>query len=118
MYSFYSKFISDVYRIYSNGIFKRLITYFRNGENMKNKQKLELVYPCEWIYKIIGNDSKAMEHAVSSIITTKMFTLTESNESRNGKYCSLNLTLIVENEEERQGYYKNLGMHKDIRMVL
>jgi putative lipoic acid-binding regulatory protein len=44
--------------------------------------------------------------------------ISHSNTSRGGKYISLNLDLLVHNEEDRQFIYEALKAHQHIKMVL
>lgn len=81
-------------------------------------QKLEISYPCEWAYTIIGKDRLLMREAVNSIIQPNTFELTESHQSSAGKYISLKVKLVVFSEEERVKYFKKLGSHQYIKMVL
>lgn len=81
-------------------------------------QKLELEYPCSWKYKIVGAERKMLEAAVHSVILERAHTLEHSNTSKTGKYVSLNLDLIVQNEDERTFLYEALKAHQDIKMVL
>lgn len=85
---------------------------------MQNNKKVEIQYPCEWIYKIIGSDLKQLKDAVCSIIHPKKFSIEESRKSQTCKYLSLNVKVIVLNDQERTTYYTNLGKHKDIKLVL
>lgn len=80
--------------------------------------KLELEYPCEWRYKIVGGDKGLMIEAVCEIIPNKGHKIEHSNQSRSGKYTSLNLDLIVHNEDERNFIYEALKAHQHIKMVL
>ncbi len=84
------------------------------GEN----RKLELEYPCSWKYKIIGAERKKLEEAIHSVILERAHTLKHSNASKTGKYVSLNLDLIVQNEDERTFLFEALKAHQDIKMVL
>jgi len=81
-------------------------------------QKLELDYPCSWKYKIIGEERKKLEEAVHSVILERVHTLKHSNASKTGKYVSMNLDLIVQNEDERTFIYEALKAHQHIKMVL
>ncbi len=85
---------------------------------MQNNKKIQIQYPCEWIYKVIGSDLKQLKDAVFSIIHPKKFSIEESRESQTGKYLSLNVKVIVSNEQERTTYYANLGKNKHIKIVL
>ena len=81
-------------------------------------QKLELDYPCSWKYKIIGEERKKLEEAVHSVILERAHTLKHSKASKTGKYISMNLDLIVQNEDERTFIYEALKAHQHIKMVL
>lgn len=81
-------------------------------------QKLELEYPCDWRYKVIGEERAKLEAAIHSVILEREHKLAHSNASRSGKYVSLNLDLLVQNEEERQFIYEALKAHQDVKMVL
>ena len=81
-------------------------------------QKLELVYPTDWRYKIVGAERKALEQAVKDVILEREHTLGHSNTSKTGKYVSMNLDLLVHNEDERQFIYEALKAHQHIKMVL
>lgn len=85
------------------------------GEDMP---KLELEYPCSWKYKIVGEERRKLEEAIRSVILERVHTLEHSNSSRTGKYISLNLDLIVQNEDERTFIFEALKAHQDIKMVL
>jgi putative lipoic acid-binding regulatory protein len=81
-------------------------------------QKLELDYPCSWKYKIIGEERRKLEEAVHSVILERAHTLKHSKASKTGKYVSMNLDLIVQNEDERTFIYEALKAHQHIKMVL
>ncbi len=80
--------------------------------------KLELDYPCQWRYKIVGEKKERMIEAVCDVISEKEHTINDSNKSKNGKYTSLNLDLLVHNEDERNFIYEALKAHQHIKMVL
>ena len=82
------------------------------------KEKLELEYPCKWCYKVIGSDKESLQNAVSDVIDKREHTLSHSNNSKNGKYVSMNLDMLVHNEDDRQAIYEELKKHDDIKMVL
>ena len=81
-------------------------------------QKLELEYPCSWKYKVVGAERKALEAAIHSVILERAHTLEHSKASKTGKYISLNLDLIVHNEDDRTFIYEALKAHDDVKMVL
>lgn len=81
-------------------------------------QKLELTYPCDWRYKIVGEEREKLERAIREVIIERTHTLAHSNTSRTGKYVSLNLDLLVHNEDDRQFIFEALKAHPDVKMVL
>ena len=85
--------------------------------NDSNK-KVELEYPCSWCYKVIASERKALEQAVRDVIDERTHTLSHSNNSKTGKYTSMNLELLVHNEDDRTFIYEALKKHQDIKMVL
>ena len=83
-----------------------------------NDQKPIIDYPCQWIYTVIGMEQGLMHQAVAEIVTDTDYSLTLSNTSRTGKYCSLKLEMIVSSEGERNRIYQSLQNHRAIKMVL
>jgi len=82
------------------------------------EQKLELIYPTDWRYKIVGAEREKLEQAVQDVIDERVHTLQHSNKSKTGKYVSMNLDLLVHNEDDRQFIYEALKAHQHIKMVL
>jgi uncharacterized protein len=83
-----------------------------------NQPKLELDYPCQWRYKIVGEKKERIIEAVCEIISEKEHKIEHSNHSKTGKYISMNLDLLVHNEDERNFIYEALKAHQHIKMVL
>jgi len=93
--------------------------------------KLELTYPCSWAYKLIAGEKEALEKAIHDVIlereqkvngeareTALGYKLTHSKNSKGGKYISMNLELLVHNEDDRNFIYEALKAHQNIKMVL
>ncbi|GAB4344502.1 MAG: hypothetical protein Kow0089_21080 [Desulfobulbaceae bacterium] len=74
-------------------------------------------YPCSWQYRIIGESVSEMERIVAGLVHEE-YTLTRSNVSRNGRYVSLSLELVVESEARRLELYRLLGAESQIKVVL
>lgn len=98
-----------------------------NGNKINNLQtveeavagkKLELEYPCNWCYKVVGEEREKLEQAIKDVVLEREHTIAHSNTSRSGKYISLNLDLLVHNEDDRQFIYEALKAHQHIKMVL
>lgn len=82
------------------------------------KEKLELEYPCSWSYKLIGHEKEAIQKAIHEVILEREHSLTHSNNSKTGKYVSMNLDIVIQNEDERNFIYEALKAHQHIKMVL
>lgn len=82
------------------------------------KKKIELQYPCNWCYKVIATEREALQKAVKEVIDERIHSLSDSNSSKTGKYTSMNLELLVHNEEDRTFIYEALKQHQNIKMVL
>ncbi len=83
-----------------------------------SSQKLELTYPCSWSYKLIGHEKEAIQKAIHEVILEREHKLNHSNVSKTSKYISMNLDLLVHNEDDRNFIYEALKNHQNIKMVL
>lgn len=81
-------------------------------------EKLELSYPCSWCYKLIANDTESLISAIKDVLDEREHKLTHSNSSKTGKYLSMNLDMLVHNEDDRNFIYQSFKSHKNIKMVL
>jgi putative lipoic acid-binding regulatory protein len=82
------------------------------------EQKLELEYPCSWSYKLIASEVEALKQAIVDVISEREHKLTHSKNSKGGKYVSMNLDMLVHNEDDRNFIYEALKAHQHIKMVL
>ena len=83
-----------------------------------NKQKLKLDYPCNWCYKVIGREREVLKKAIHEVILEREHEINDSKQSATGKYVSLNLDLLVHNEDDRNFIYEALKAHQNVKMVL
>ncbi|MDA7818091.1 DUF493 domain-containing protein [Sulfurimonas sp.] len=81
-------------------------------------EKLELSYPCNWSYKLIALDKETLHQAVIDVIDEREHKITHSKNSKGGKYVSMNLDMLVHNEDDRNFIYEALKRHSNIKMVL
>ncbi|MDD2653230.1 MAG: DUF493 domain-containing protein [Sulfurimonas sp.] len=81
-------------------------------------EKLELTYPCSWSYKLIASEVEALKQAIRDVISEREHKLTHSKNSKGGKYISMNLDMLVHNEDDRNFIYEALKAHQHIKMVL
>ena len=81
-------------------------------------RKVEIDYPCEWKYKVIGEECDKIENAVKSVMQERPHTCRPSRVSQKGRYHSYEVKTVVHNEEERTELFRQLKKHDDLKMVL
>ena len=77
----------------------------------------KMAYPCTWHYRIIGN-SKEELHLAALEILDKEFISTPAKESKGGKYHSINIEVIVENQDERDAIFAKFYHDSRVKFVL
>jgi putative lipoic acid-binding regulatory protein len=82
------------------------------------KKKVQLEYPCHWVYKIIGPNENQMRSAVAEIICDRTYKISLSHSSEKAKYQCLNIELSVESESHRMALYEALKTNPSIKVVL
>ena len=87
-------------------------------ENKGKMCKLQLNYPCRWLYKVIGSDREKLHEALLEIVRDESCCISYSNSSSTGKYHCLNLEVTVQSEEERNSIYRAIKAHPRIKIVL
>jgi putative lipoic acid-binding regulatory protein len=85
---------------------------------MLDNKKLELEYPCHWEYKVIINIESCIETIVKNVIKDKEFVFRKSHASKNNKYQTYNVKLLVHNEEERTEIFYLLKKDENVKIVL
>ncbi len=83
-----------------------------------DSQKLEIEYPCEWSYTVIGKDQERLQLAVAIAVGGEEHDLELSHRSSKGQYVSLKLRMQVRDESHRRELFQRLGDHEDVRFVL
>ena len=78
----------------------------------------KIEYPCKWDYCIIGEDETSLRQAVSEVLKSAQYGLSLSKTSKGGKYVSLELTTMVNNEEARNKIYASLRAHHSVKIVM
>lgn len=88
-------------------------------ENISDiKQKVQIDYPSNWQYKVVTGHEDHTKEAVLDVINERLHTLTHSKSSKGGKYISMNLELLVQNEDDRNFIFEALKAHHLVKMVL
>jgi putative lipoic acid-binding regulatory protein len=80
--------------------------------------KLQLTYPCEWAFVLIGANEEELRSAIENVVADKSHTVTLSHSSTNRKYVSLKVLVVVRDDDERTNIYHALQNHPAIRLVL
>jgi putative lipoic acid-binding regulatory protein len=83
-----------------------------------SKEKLELDYPCNWVYKLVVLETVSIKTTVKEVVSEREHTIKESKVSKKGKFKSYVLELLVHNEDDRKELYRILGEHNNIKMVI
>lgn len=81
-------------------------------------EKPEIDYPCNWIYKVIGEDQEILKEVIITACAPANVDISYSHSSSKGKYHSLNASLEVEDEKQRLQIYDLLKNHPAIKVVL
>jgi putative lipoic acid-binding regulatory protein len=84
----------------------------------KSGCKPEIDYPCQWQFRLIGEDRAAMNQAISTWISASSYTVCDANVSSGGRFLSLSLEVTVNDDAERLHIYQLLAGDPAIRMVL
>lgn len=82
------------------------------------KEKPSIQYPCSWSYKVIGLDEDALRGAIRTIVGHDNLLITRSHTSSGGKYRSLNVELVLEDDETRLKYYQHFKNHAAVKVVM
>jgi len=82
------------------------------------KHNLKLTYPCTWDYKLIGASESRLRRAVAQVMGPVRHSVSLSNTSRTGKYCSLKVELTVRNQQQQMQLFQAFKAHEDVILVL
>jgi putative lipoic acid-binding regulatory protein len=79
--------------------------------------KPEIEYPCDWDYRLIGRSEEVLLAAIACIAPAD-HKVAQGQQSKQGSYISLSLTVKVANEKQRLQIFGALKAHVDILFVL
>lgn len=80
--------------------------------------KLTMVYPCSWVFKVIGADPTALRGAAAEVFGDTPCAISLSNSSRTGRYHCLDLEVTVTDEATRNTFHHKLKRHAAVKLVL
>ncbi len=87
-----------------------------SSENLD--KELGLTYPTNWEYKLITDTTDDLKNSIKELLGSRNYKLTFSKKSKNGKYDSYILSLIVHSDEDRKGIYESLKKDKNIKIII
>ena len=85
-----------------------------NGQENKG----EVTYPCPWAYRVIGRGREELRQAAETALAGREGLIYHVNRSREGKYHSLHVELVVADELDRDLVFQRLRCHPAVVMVL
>ena len=87
---------------------------------MANESLME--FPCSFPIKMMGYDTPSFRRTVRDIVETHMGPLDDdliqSAVSRNGRFVSVTITVLAQNQEQLDAIYRDATAHVDVLMAL
>ncbi len=83
-----------------------------------NSQELKLDYPCNWQYKAIVHADVCIKTATQEILLEREHKIEASKNSKEGKYSSYTLTVLVHSDDDRKMLFECLRKVESIKYVL
>lgn len=84
-------------------------------QTLEGKPKID--YPTMWEYRVIGRDEKKLNEVIAEIFGQNC-ELLEGKSSSGGKFVSLIVRAMVENQEQRDRFFALLKQNPEVNMVL
>ncbi len=84
----------------------------------EKKEKPDIIYPCLWAYKVIGEDCTLLKEILVKACAPHQPKISHSQTSSKGKYHSLQAELTVPSEEVRLAIYQRLQAEPAVKIVL
>jgi putative lipoic acid-binding regulatory protein len=81
-------------------------------------KELGLNYPCNWEYKLITDSSDDLKSSIKELLGNRNYKLVFSKKSKNGKYDSYILSLLVHSDKDRKNIYESLKKDKNIKIII
>ena len=85
---------------------------------MRDKTGPEIEYPTRWGYRIVGTNEADIRAHVLELLADVEHELVFARQSRGGRYISLHLNLVVEDEAQRLAIFEHLAKHEAVRFVV
>ena len=95
-------------------IMKRLLKSMQS----KSDEKVDISYPTKWQYKVIGNGEESIKDSIDKLLIDREYKIEKSNVSKSGKYISLNLDVLVYDDDDRVSIFNFLKDIDRVKMIL
>ena len=82
------------------------------------KTEAEIDYPTSWEYRIVTSSEDVVRTHVLELLGDVEHTLVLGRRSSGGRYVSLHLTLVVQDEAQRLSIFEQLATHEAVRFVV
>ena len=88
------------------------------GVSTRDQNKPDIDYPTPWGYRIVGTSEDEIRAHVLELLADVEHELVFARQSSGGRYVSLHLRLVVQDEAQRLAIYEHLVRHAAIRFVV
>jgi len=89
---------------------------------MRDEKAPKIEFPCDYAIKVIGNAAPDFREFVLVVVERHAPGLDVStvtvNDSRNGRFCSVRLTMVATGEPQLQALFNELKASGRVHMVL
>ncbi len=89
-----------------------------NSDDHDEQPELDLAYPCQWGYRLIGPDGDEIQRMLAAVLGNRPHQITIGQTSSGGKYVSINLQLEVKSEEDRKSLFQTLSLSPAVKVIL
>lgn len=90
----------------------------RRGRQPAVQQRPEITYPTPWSYTVVGAGEAILMSHIEAALEGAEHRKTVSRKSASGKYTSIEVTLVVQDEEQRLVVFRKLQDHPAVRVVI
>lgn len=81
-------------------------------------QEIVLIYPCKWEYKVVVEIEEDIKEIMNKAISKRDYKIKSSKLSKEGKYKSYTVSLLVHNNDDRKCIYESIKTQKNVKIVL
>lgn len=82
------------------------------------QQRPEIRYPTHWSYTVVGEGEAVLMEHIEVALEGAEHRKTTSRHSQSGRYTSIEVTLVVQDEEQRLVVFRKLQDHPAVRVVI